>query len=391
MHFERVRLGDALELLMDYRGRTPKKLGGEWAATGVRVISAINIKNGQVDSNNLRYISADLYDRWMPEKLHAGDVLLTSEAPLGEVAYITEAVQACLGQRLFALRARPNVLDGRYLYYLLRYGPVRSQLLGRATGTTVSGIRQSELVQIELHLPPLAKQKEISGILGALDDKINLNLQIAERAELLLRTMFLNAFPTSNGGRNIELGSLIALERKQVQPGTLDHDTPYIGLEHMPRGSIALNHWGNADQVASAKLKFEKGDVLFGKLRPYFKKVGLAPVDGICSSDILVIRSIRPVLRAFVLMVLSSPEFIDYTEAVSAGTRMPRVSWADVAKYQLQEPSDEAAEAFEHDARPILDLITSQIHESRSLVELRELMIPGLMQITERKSVGVES
>src|SRR5258708_918611 len=94
-------LADALELLIDHRGKTPRKLGAEWLPHGVRVISAINIKDGRVDDENVRFISRRFYSRWMPIPLAAGDVLLTSEAPLGQVAYLESETDACLGQRLF--------------------------------------------------------------------------------------------------------------------------------------------------------------------------------------------------------------------------------------------------------------------------------------------------
>ena len=84
----RVALGDALAVLIDHRGKTPKKLGGDWTSTGHRVVSAINIKENSVDDNDHHYVSAELYRRWMKEPLRAGDERLTSEAPTGEVAYV---------------------------------------------------------------------------------------------------------------------------------------------------------------------------------------------------------------------------------------------------------------------------------------------------------------
>lgn len=121
----RISLGDALDVLIDHRGKTPKKLGGDWADDGHRVVSALNVKDGRVDANDHHYISSEMYARWMKVPLEAGDVLLTSEAPTGEVAYISEEVEWAVGQRLFALRGKPGVLDGRYLSYLLRGGDAR--------------------------------------------------------------------------------------------------------------------------------------------------------------------------------------------------------------------------------------------------------------------------
>lgn len=168
-------LGSALEALIDHRGKTPKKLGGDWSATGHRVVSALNIKNSTVDDNEHHYISDDLYENWMKIKLQAGDVILTSEAPTGEVAYLAHDYDWALGQRVFGLRGKKDVLDGRFLYYALRGGDLRHDLMSRTTGTTVQGIRQAELVKVEINLPPLPEQRAIAATLGALDDKIESN------------------------------------------------------------------------------------------------------------------------------------------------------------------------------------------------------------------------
>ncbi|WP_345761689.1 restriction endonuclease subunit S [Diaminobutyricibacter sp. McL0608] len=139
-----------------------------------------------MDDNDHHYVDDRLYTKWMKEPLRAGDVLLTSEAPTGEVAYIAEDVDWAVGQRLFALRGRPEILDGRYLSYLLRGGHVRHQLMSRTTGTTVSGIRQSELVKIELDLPSVDEQRAIAAMLGALDEKVESNRRLVELVPALL-------------------------------------------------------------------------------------------------------------------------------------------------------------------------------------------------------------
>lgn len=166
-------LGTVLERVIDHRGKTPKKLGGDWALTGHRVISALNIKNGKVDENDHHYVDEEIYSKWMQVPLAIGDVLLTSEAPLGAVAFIDREVDWALGQRLYALRPNRNKLDGRFLYHLLAGGPPRKDLFSRSTGSTVSGIRQTELVKVEVPLPPLAEQRRIASALDLFDVLVN--------------------------------------------------------------------------------------------------------------------------------------------------------------------------------------------------------------------------
>ena len=121
-----------------------------------------------------------MYDRWMPHKLKVDDVFLTSEGPLGSVAFMEKNAEYCLGQRLYALRANSTLLQSRFLFYLMQSYPIQKQLFSRATGSTVKGIRQSELVKIQVYIPPLDEQEVISRILTNLYIWISLTSQMIE-------------------------------------------------------------------------------------------------------------------------------------------------------------------------------------------------------------------
>ena len=99
-----------LDLIIDYRGKTPLKLGLDWVEEGILAISAKNVKNRKLHNlKNVHIGSEELYDIWMKDKLQYGDVLLTSEAPLGETALLLNQNKFILSQRLFALRAGENI------------------------------------------------------------------------------------------------------------------------------------------------------------------------------------------------------------------------------------------------------------------------------------------
>ena len=170
MTYARVTIDDATSLIIDHRGKTPKKLGAEWTTAGHRVISALNIKGSRIDENDHHYVDSRTYANWMKVPLAAGDTLLTSEAPLGEVAYLQHDVDWVLGQRLYALRTKPSLAVGRFLFYALQSPLVRNDLEARATGTTVFGISQVELRKVQIPCPPIAEQQRIAEMLGALDD-----------------------------------------------------------------------------------------------------------------------------------------------------------------------------------------------------------------------------
>jgi len=175
------------------------------------------------------------------------------------------------------------------------------------------------------------------------------------------------------------LGEVAALRRKGTDPASEASDTPYIGLADMPRGSIALTDWGRIGSVSSRKSIFLAGDILFGKLRPYFHKVGIAPVDGFCSTDIVVLRSRKPDWFSFVLACVSSSDFVAHTSQTATGTKMPRTSWQAMSGYDLCRPTDALASVFQRIVSPMLGRIVGNIHESRTLAALCDTLLPKLI------------
>ncbi|MBD0343553.1 MAG: restriction endonuclease subunit S [Coleofasciculus sp. Co-bin14] len=196
-----VPIANVLDVVIDHRGLTPKKLGADWASCGVQVISAMNIKEGQLDTFiTQRYVTPNVFERWMPEKLRRGDILMTSEAPLGAVAVFEEEGNFCLGQRLFALRAKPSKLDQQYFFWVLQAPLVQNRFVARSTGTTAKGIRQSELLQVHIPLPPIEEQRRIAAILDKADAVRRKRKEAIALTEELLRSAFLEMFgdPVTN-------------------------------------------------------------------------------------------------------------------------------------------------------------------------------------------------
>lgn len=181
-------LEEAMDAIIDYRGKTPTK-----TTSGIPLITAKIVKNGRIEPTQ-EYIAEADYDSWMrrgiPQK---GDVVLTTEAPLGEVAQLN-GDKIALAQRIITLRGKAGLLDSDFLKFLLQSNSVQHQLDGRASGTTVSGIKQSELRQILLSFPPLPEQKAIAHILGSLDDKIELNRRMNATLEGMAQALFKSWF-----------------------------------------------------------------------------------------------------------------------------------------------------------------------------------------------------
>jgi type I restriction enzyme S subunit len=190
-----VPLAELIELIIDHRGKTPKKLGGDFTDSGVPVISAIHIKNGQIQwDERERYVSPEMFKKWMPIKLRKDDVLLTSEAPLGETALVPSDDDLVLSQRLFAIRCNKESLDPTYFKYFLTSPGGQIVLSDRASGSTVVGIRQAELLQIAVPHPDIKIQRIIGKLLLSLDAKIQANSQLSKTLEDIAQTIFKSWF-----------------------------------------------------------------------------------------------------------------------------------------------------------------------------------------------------
>ena len=308
--------------------------------------------------------------------------------------------------------------DALFVYYNLSNR--KDEIRGFAGGSAQPILNKSGFGQLSILLPPLPEQRAIAHVLGALDDKIELNRRMNETLEEMARALFKSWFVDFDPVRakmegrwrreeslpglpadlydlfpdrlvDSELGEIpegwgvkglgeVATQRRSgVKPEDIDPASPYIALEHIPRRSIALSEWVPADGLASGKFRFNREDILFGKLRPYFHKVGVAPLDGVCSTDIVVVSPISLQWFGFVLGHTSSKEFVDYTDATSTGTRMPRTKWEDMARYKVALPGDKLASAFGDIIRPWIVCMLSAIHESRGLAAQRDVLLPKLV------------
>jgi type I restriction enzyme, S subunit len=126
------------------------------------------------------------------------------------------------------------------------------------------------------------------------------------------------------------------LRKEQVAPNGVEQ--PYIGLDHIEQQSLRLNGIGSSNEVISNKFKFYSGDVLYGKLRPYFRKVYNPKFEGVCSTDIFVIKNKELVDKIFLFYLVATEDFTSIANSGSSGTRMPRAEWNQLAKSEWQLP-----------------------------------------------------
>ncbi|MCB5266191.1 MAG: restriction endonuclease subunit S [Candidatus Cloacimonetes bacterium] len=177
------------------------------------------------------------------------------------------------------------------------------------------------------------------------------------------------------GSDFLTFGLSAELFRKTVQPGDMATSC-YIGLEHINQGSLSLNGHGISSDVSSAKSAFSRGDILFGKLRPYFRKVILAPFDGLCSTDIWVVRSKKGVDQKFLFYWMASQEFVNFSMQGAEGTRMPRAKWEHVSRHAIPYIDISEQRAIAH----ILGSLDDKIELNRKTNETLEAMAQAIFK-----------
>jgi type I restriction enzyme S subunit len=272
--------------------------------------------------------------------------------------------------------------DPRFADHLLR----TIDFQGFNSGSVQPMLNRNFIAGIRLSIPPSDEQARIASVLGGLDDKIASNVGLATTIEEVVLREFQGRFVDFVGTELLDdipagweqrsLGQIAFVHRELTTGASTD---PYIGLDAMPRGSTVLRDWIEDKAPTGQAARFESGDLLFGKLRPYFKKVGVAPISGRCSTEILVIRPKDEDYYGIVLGHLASDRFIEHCVAVSRGTRMPRSEWGDAATYQIAVPPKAIAREFSDLARAAYAKIGALVLEARILRELLTELRPKLI------------
>ena len=279
----------------------------------------------------------------------------------------------------------------RFVYYFLHTLDLERYDVGNSNPT----LNRNHIHGLDITIPEYRIQERIADILSAYDDLIENNrrrIQLLEQAaRLLYKEWFVHLrFPghehvtitdgVPEGWEKVPLSELCTDVRESANPKDLPPDTAYIGLEHIPRRSITLNDWGMSSEVNSNKFKFAEGDILFGKIRPYFHKVGFALVDGIASSDAIVIRPTDSHLHHYVLFLLSSDEFVALaSKTVREGSKMPRADWKFLLKSDFKRPSETLLSMFNDAVKPICGQLRNLALHSQQLTQARDLLLPRLM------------
>ena len=384
--WKECKLGECIEVINGYAFKSQNFLE-EQIENSLPVVKIKNVANGDV---NLKAVQYHVFDKSLEKYLiQKNDVLiaLTGNHPQAITQVVGEASKykldelAFLNQRVAKIKAREN-MSNNFLYYFVKDDASHDYLASQSSGSAnQANISKSDIENMPISLPPLEEQKAITEVLSSLDDKIDLlhrqNKTLEELAQTLFRQWFIE-----EAKDEWEVGTLSYFAnnpRKSIKPAEIELDAKYIGLEHIERKNISLVQSGDSSAVASNKYQFEENDILFGKLRPYFHKVCFTSHDGICSTDILVIRPKKTSYFAYTLLAFNQEDVINYANAGSEGTRMPRTNWDVLSQYPVQIPSEHILEEFNLMIIPSIKKIKNNQTQIKILENMRDTLLPKLM------------
>ena len=198
---------DCIQKITDFRGRTPKKLGMDWSERGYLALSALNVKDGYIDfSQDVHYGDQSLYEKWMTgNELHKGQVLFTTEAPMGNVAQVPDNRPYILSQRTIAFEVNIDLITEDFLATILRTPSVITTLTALSSGGTAKGVSQKTLATVKITIPAnLYEQEKLSYMFSEINHLITLHQRKCDETKKLKKFMLQKMFP-KNGEKNPEI------------------------------------------------------------------------------------------------------------------------------------------------------------------------------------------
>ncbi len=412
----KTRLADLCEAIVDCPHSTPT-----WTDNGVIVLRNQNIRNGRLDLSEPSFTDEEHYiERTRRASPKEGDLVITREAPMGEVCFIPPNLRCCLGQRMVLLRPNREHVEPRYLLYALQSSEVQHEIgVNEGTGSTVSNLRIPLLESLPIPTVQLAEQRAIAHILGTLDDKIELNRRMNETLEAIARALFkswfvdfdpvrakaegrdpglpqplADLFPSRlvdselgeipEGWKVGRFGDVVELLRDQEtplsSPGELFHhfSIPAFDEEQSPKLEYG-------ESIKSLKSRVPAGVILISKLNPEIERVWMVDVHAgeraVCSTEFLVLHARPPFTRSYVYSLARSPLFRQQIEGLVTGTSKShqRARADSILDLAVVTPPSPIVAAFDHSADNLLARTLECRRESRSLAALRDTLLPKLI------------
>ena len=344
--------------VIDFRGRTPKKLGMSWSDDGYLALSALNVKNGFIDFNvDAHYGDTELYQKWMSgNELKKGQVIFTTEAPMGNVTQIPDDKGYILSQRTIAFETNELKMTDNFLAITLSSPNVKISLSTIASGGTAKGVSQNSLNSLKINLPEsLTEQTQIGEFFKKLDTLIQTQQKKLEKTKTLKSAYLAEMFPPDGELKPKirfkefrENWQLLTLgELKDVRDGTHDSPTyhkqgfPLVTSKNLTDSGLDINEVSLISKTDFEKInkrsKVDRGDILFGMIGTIGNPV-LVERDDFAIKNVALIKKGGNILNIFLIQLLKSQIFEKYVNSKNVGNTQKFLALSQIREFNLVTP-----------------------------------------------------
>ncbi|WP_038910232.1 restriction endonuclease subunit S [Dickeya dadantii] len=407
----RIKVSELCELIVDCVNKTAPSVDYE---TPYKMIRTPNIKSGRINLTGCRYVEKETFKKWTRRAtVDKGDVLLTREAPMGEVGYVNFTDTVFLGQRIMQYRSNPEKLDSTYLLYVFLSPDLQYQFRKHdSTGSIVSHIRVPDCLEFEISTPALSEQKKIASVLSNIDKKIDLNNRINAELEAMAKTLYdywfvQFDFPEANGkpyktsGGKMEYNAML---KREIPVGWLASNilllaellgggTPTKANSTYWNGSIpfftptdsgkniySLSTQDNITEVALKKssTRLFKKNTVFITARGSVGRLALNAVPMAMNQSCYALSAKQEV--SFVFLYFLTKELIHHLEVKATGSVFNSIVSNDIEHTYLALPNNiKLIEKYAEKTEPLFEKIELLTKENQQLAALRDWLLPLLM------------
>ena len=388
-------------------------MASEYVPSGIAFLRSQDVEPFRVRLEGVMFIGQAFHEKLRKSALVPGDVVIVRTGKPGTATVIPDSLPVANCSDLVIVRPGSQ-LDSRFLAYYVN-SAASHHVASHLVGAVQQHFNVGSARQLRLRLPPTVEQKAIAGVLGTLDDKIELNRRMNETLEGMARAIFKSWFvdfdpvrakaegrqpagldsetaalfpdrfedselrEIPKGWKVGTLGGVVKNVVERVKPSATTEAQPYVPIECISPRTICLSSFEPGANAKSSLVAFERGDILFGAMRPYFHKVCIAPFDGTTRTTAFVLRPDASEL-AYAALAISRDETIDYATAHSEGSTIPYARWVgSLEEFDVILPPRELRQAFHALIEPVLRSLMGNVNESATLGAIRDALLPKLI------------
>lgn len=389
MSWEYIKAEDFCDSVRDGTHDTPKP-----TMSGHKLVTSKHIKNGQIDPTEAYCISEEDYQVINARSLvEQWDVLMSMIGTVGESAVVKQIPDYAI-KNVALFKCGKSEIRGKWLNYYLQSPDARARMLGNMKGSSQQFLSLKQLRALPIPVCDNETMDKIVDILSTYDDLIENNRKqiklLEEVAQRLYKEWFVDLrFPghehtkivdgVPEGWRSGILDNIVSETGKATQKENRQNYDYYLPIDCLPKKSIGYVDTNDIELAESSLVSFDKGDIIFGAMRPYFHKVVVARNKGLTRSTCFVLNSRSENMWGYVAMLLFDSATVEYATQISVGTTMPYVRWKDMKLMPVLIPTNQIAASFNVLIKPEINKIGLLANQISILGEARDRLLPKLM------------